>query len=101
MFSKDIERLPIEVGRTPSSGLPVKPKNLNFLQFVKEERKLNSRVKDVKQLYVKSSQSRFLRLLPIVFGIMPEKEFVPISRYTSLDALVMKLGMVPKNLFRK
>lgn len=46
--SKDLERLPIELGRIPSSGLPVKPMSLNFLQFAKEERKLNFEVEDVK-----------------------------------------------------
>ena len=45
---KDMERLPIELGRIPSSGLPVKPMSLNFLQFAKEERKLNFEVEDVR-----------------------------------------------------
>ena len=45
---KDMERLPIELGRIPSSGLPPKFKNLNFLQFAKEERKLNFEVEDFK-----------------------------------------------------
>ena len=94
---KDMERLPIELGRKPSSGFPFKFKDLNFLQFAKEERKLNFEVEDVKELLAKPSHSRFLKF-PIVFGIKPENVFPPNSRKESLEALVMELGMVPENL---
>ena len=35
--SKDTERLPIELGRKPSSGFPFKFKNLNFFKFEFED----------------------------------------------------------------
>lgn len=47
-LSKEIERLTIELGRMPLRGLPIKPMTLIFLQFFKEERKLHSKVEDVK-----------------------------------------------------
>lgn len=77
--------------------MPIKFTNLNFLQFAKEERKLNFEVEDVKELLAKPSHLRFLKL-PIVFGINPEYVFAPNSRKVSLEALVMELGMVPENL---
>lgn len=34
-----------------------------------------------------------------MFGIRPDKEFLPRSRISSLEALVMELGIVPISLF--
>ena len=92
--SKDTERLPIELGRKSSSGLPIKFTNLNFLQFAKEERKLNFEVEDVKELLAMPSHLRFLKL-PIVFRINPENVFAP---NFSVDMLKMGAGNTPTRL---
>lgn len=94
------EKLPIEVGRVPLSGLPNKTSLVNPLQFAKEERNLNSGVEDspVKLFKARLRRRRFLKL-PRVVGIGPDKEFELISAMLSLEALEKDAGSGPLSRF--
>lgn len=80
----------------PFNGLNDTFKYLRFLQFAKEERKLHScvEVSVLKLLDARLSRSRNLKL-PSVTGIRPENEFSSSAKILSLEALEIKLGILP------
>ena len=96
--SREVEKFPMEVGRVPLSGLSASTIFIK-LKFVKDERKLNSRLEDslAKKLFSKMRFSRYHKF-PKVFGIVPEKQFESNSSLVSIEAFKIELGIIPSSI---
>lgn len=89
------KRLPTDLIRMSFSGFPDNAIFSKYLQFDKEDRKLNSG--DVKWFLYKWSYLKFLKL-PNVLGIKPKKDISPKLNLENLEALETKLGIAPLKL---
>lgn len=89
-----VDKLLIELGKTPSNWFASIPSSSIFVQFLKVIKKSKSLPK---LLLVRRRSSRSSRY-PKLVGTDPTKLLLPRSSFWSWDALHKELGIEPKNL---